>query len=121
MITGGEHNVITSIIHNNEVVKGLYLNGGGDENSNQRRDKTPPSARTQTFYPLAKTHKETLKIRSIVLGREGIFDYLGWPLKFILKPLLARVKVHVRNTPGLLDDLNEPSIAERKGKIESAQ
>ena len=77
MITGGEHNIITSIIHYNWVVKGLHLNGRGDENYNQRREKTPPSARTQTFYPLPKTHKETLKIRSIVFGRGGILTVLG--------------------------------------------
>ena len=39
MITGGEHTIITSIIHYNWVVNGLYLNGRGDENYNERREK----------------------------------------------------------------------------------
>ena len=116
MITGGEHNIITSIYYN-WVVKGLYLNGRGDDNYNQRCEKTPPSARTQTFYPLPKTHNETLKIRPNALGQGGIFDCLGWPLKFILKPVLRHVKAHVRNTPELLEHFNERSIAERKGEI----
>ena len=42
MIIGGEHNIITSVIHYNWVVKGLYLNGKGDGNYNQRREKIPP-------------------------------------------------------------------------------
>ena len=78
---------------------------------------TPPSARTQTFYSLPRTHKETLKIRPIVSGRGGIFDRLGWLLQFILKPIIRHVKAHVCNTPELLEHVNKPSIAERKGKI----
>ena len=68
--------LFTSIIHYNWGVKGLYLNGKGDDNYDQRREKTPPSARTQTFYHLPKTHKETLQIRPIVLSGGGIFDCL---------------------------------------------
>ena len=81
------------------------------------RRHAPPSARTQTFYPLPKTYKETLKIRLNALGRGGIFDCPGWPLKFFLKTVLRHVKEHVRNTPELLDHFNKPSIAEQKGKI----
>ena len=52
-----------------------------------------------------------------MLGRGGIFDCLGWLLKFILKPVLRHVKAHVCNTPKLLEYFNKPSIAERKGKF----
>ena len=38
-MAGGEQNIIISIIHYNWVVKGLYLNGRGDENYNQSREK----------------------------------------------------------------------------------
>ena len=38
-MTGGDHNTITSIIHCNWVVKGLYLHGRSDDNYNQRRKK----------------------------------------------------------------------------------
>ena len=72
------------------------------------------------FYPLPKTHKETLKIRAIVSSRGGIFDCLGGQLKLIFKPILRHVKAHVRNTPELLEHFNKPSIAERKGEIPAA-
>ena len=62
------------------------------------RLETPPTARTQQFYALPKTHKPTLKIRPIVSACGGIFDRLGWLLQQILKPLLTCVAAHLTNT-----------------------
>ena len=45
------------------------------------RLQTPPTARTQRFYALPKTHKEMLKIRPIVSSRKGIFDRIGYHFK----------------------------------------
>ena len=73
---------------------------------------TPPSASTQRFYTLPKTHKVNLKIGPIVPGGNGIFERLSWFLQIILKPLLRQVKAHVRNTEELLNRFhNCPSSA----------
>ena len=82
-----------------------------------RRLQTPPSARAQKFYTLPKTHKETLKIRPIVSGRNGIFERLGWFLQFILKPLLKHVQAHISNTAELIKRFTESPRSTLKGMI----
>ena len=82
-----------------------------------QRFQTPPSARTQRFYTLPKTHKESLKIRPIVSGRNGIFDRLGWFLQFILKPLLKQVRAHINSTAELIEKFEECPRVALRGKI----
>ena len=78
---------------------------------------TPPSACTQRFYTLPKTHKVTLKIRPIVSGRNGIFERLSWFLQIILKPLLRQVKAHVGNTEELLNRFHNCPSSTLEGLI----
>jgi len=79
--------------------------------------QTPPSARTQRFYGLPKTHKPTLKIRPIVSARGGIHDRLGWLLQTLLKPLLKHVSAHLDNTSSLIQRFTDISNEQLKGKI----
>ena len=72
-----------------------------------KRLQTPPSTKTQQFYTLPKTHKQTLKIRPIVSGRNGIFDRLGWFLQTLLKPLLKKVDAHISSTAKLIERFKE--------------
>ena len=78
---------------------------------------TPETAKTQRFYTLPKTHKETLKIRPIVSGKGGIFDRIGWFLQNLLKPLLTNVAAHINNTQQLIDRLDSVPIEQLTGKI----
>ena len=82
-----------------------------------KRLQTPTTARTQQFYTLPKTHKETLKIRPIVSGRNGIFDRLGWFLQLLLKPLLRQVRAHICNTTELIRRFQECPQSTLKGMI----
>ena len=82
-----------------------------------QRLQTPPTARTQQFYALPKTHKETLKIRPIVSGRNGIFDRIGWFLQLLLKPLLRNVEAHINNTTDLIKKFQDCPRSTLKGKI----
>ena len=82
-----------------------------------RKLMTPPSAKTQRFYALPKTHKTTLKIRPIVSGVGGIFERLSWLLNYILQPLLRYVKAHIDSTRSLIDRFQNLDPATLKGKI----
>ena len=82
-----------------------------------KRLQTPTTARTQQFYTLPKTHKETLKIRPLVSGRNGIFDHLGWFLQLLLKPLLRQVRAHICNTTELIRRFQECRQSTLKGMI----
>ena len=79
--------------------------------------QTPSTARTQLFYALPKTHKQTLKIRPIVSACGGIFDRLGWLLQTILKPLVKQVSAHLNNTADLLQRFNDIDRNALKGMI----
>ena len=79
--------------------------------------RTPPSAKTQQFYALPKTHKEVLKIRPILSASGGIFDRIGWLLQFILKPLLRHVTAHLRSTADLVSHLESIDQQRLAGKI----
>ena len=81
------------------------------------RLQTPPSATTQRFYTLPKTHKQTLKIHPIVSGRNGIFDRLGWFLQTLLKPLLRKVDAHIGSTTELLERFMECPRSKLEGMI----
>ena len=89
----------------------------GFSNSLRSRLKTPPSAKTQRFYALPKTHKKNLKIRPIVSACGGIFDRLGWLLQQILKPLLKNVAAHLRSTADLISRCNSIDQDQLQGKI----
>ena len=82
-----------------------------------RKLMTPPSAKTQRFYALPKTHKTTLKIRPIVSGVGGIFERLSWLLNYILQPLLRYVKAHIDSTRSLIDRFQNFDPATLKEKI----
>ena len=79
--------------------------------------QTPTMARTQVFYALPKTHKETLKIRPIVSAPGGIFDRIGWLLQRLLKPLLKFVQAHLSSTTDLIERLESADKNSLKGKI----
>ena len=93
------------------------LNMRGFSPSIIQRLQTPPSAKTQRFYTLPKTHKETLKIRPIVSGRNGIFERLSWLLQLILKPLLKQVRAHISNTTELIAKFQECPRSSLQGLI----
>ena len=93
------------------------LNLRGFSPSIIQRLQTPPSAKTQRFYTLPKTHKETLKIRPIVSGRNGIFERLNWLLQLILKPLLKQVRAHISNTAELIAKFQECPRSSLQGLI----
>ena len=76
-----------------------------------------PSAKTQVFYSLPKTHKTTLKIGPIVSGKNGIFDRLGWLLQNILKPLLKKCPAHITNTKELISRFQDNQHTSLSGKI----
>ena len=76
-----------------------------------------PSAKTQVFYSLPKTHKTTLKIRPIVSGKNGIFDHLGWLLQNILKPLMKKCPAHITNTKELISRFQDNQHTSLSGKI----
>ena len=79
--------------------------------------QTPTSARCQGFYALPKTHKEDLKIRTIVSACGGIFDRLGWLLQTILKLLLDKVPGHLKNTGDLIKRFDALDAESIKGMI----
>ena len=93
------------------------LERGGFSKSIIYRLTTPPSACTQRFYTLPKTHKVNLKIRPIVSGRNGIFERLSWFLQIILKPLVCQVKAHVGNTEELLNRFHKCPSSALQGSI----
>ena len=100
----------------NKTLRDIMTRGGFSPSLIQRF-QTPPSARTQHFYTLPKTHKQTLKIRPIVSGRNGIFDRLGWSLQFLLRPLLKQVRAHISSTAELINKFEECPRTALKGKI----